>query len=556
MLRLAFLSSLLAAAASACAVTDPPEALGDVGDGKADGGGIVDKQFDLDPGQAKTFTFDAPGSFRIAVAQPDLAARQKIALEVTGADGAAGAKVDAANEPAYVSDDGASGSFTLTATNTGSAKASLVLNVRTLGGFGDMPHPNALAFPDASWQPGALDTWPATYVIFNNPGCGKACTQTDTGAQAPRAVMIKMLVSAIENVKDGGIVRISNFNISSSATSKPVVDALVYAMQMKHATVRIVMDEGQNNADSKTTWLSQNGAEVRFLNGLTYSNTTGGPTVGIMHSKIVAVDDQVVFTGSNNFSSTGFVTNEENSVVLRAPDNSTRIASFQCDIDKMFAVGVAAGQPQLTDDVRKDALLALDSCNGTDVWFPPSGMTATGKSITSSTVLKAIYGAKKSVSMAPDMLASPGIVYALIARAQQVKGFKVHLVLDASEEALGNPAFGDCLEVSAQAHGLDFDIRYWRGTPEIFQLMHHKFMIIDEDIQGGAILYNGSANYSARAMNYSFENVTRYDSKSYKPIVDAFAGRFAKMRSQAQTKDELTAAGITPPACPLDASSL
>jgi len=548
MLRLSLFASAFLAA---CAVSDPPESLGSLGDGKEDGSGIVDKTFDIGAGESKQFTFDTEASFRVAVAQTvDLGKRQALELQVCET------KVAATAEPGFVSDDGQTGTFTLTVTNTGSDATTATLNVRLLGAFADMPHPNALIFPDATWQPGAVETWPATYVIFNNPGCGRSCTQADTGAMAPRSVMIKMLVSAIENVKEGGIVRVSNFNISSSATAKPVADALVYAMQMKHATVRIVMDQGQNTPDSKTTWFSQNGAEVRFLNGLTYSNTTGGPTVGIMHSKIVAVDDTVVFTGSNNFSSTGFVTNEENSVVLRAPENASRITSFQCDIDKMFAIGVAAGQPQLTDDVRKDALLALDSCNGTDVWFPPSGVTATGKSVTSATVLKAIYGAKKSVSIAPDMLASPGIVYALIERAQQVKGFKVHLVLDASEEALGNPAFGDCLAVAADAHGLDFDIRYWRGTPEIFQLMHHKFMIIDEDIAGGAVLYNGSANYSARAMSYSFENVTRYDSKTYKPVVDAFTARFAKMRQFSADKGALTAAGITPPACPLDTSSL
>ncbi len=158
------------------------------------------------------------------------------------------------------------------------------------------------------------------------------------------------------------------------------------------------------------------------------------------------------------------------------------------------------------------------------------------------------------------MLASPAIVYALIDRAQQAQAsgvpFRVHLVLDASAEALGNPAFGDCLAVSAAAHGYDFDVRYWRGNPDMFQLMHHKFMIIDEDVAGGAVLYNGSANYSARAMSYSFENVTRYDSAHYKPIVDAFTARFAKMRGLAQDKAALTAAGVTAPACPLDTSSL
>jgi phosphatidylserine/phosphatidylglycerophosphate/cardiolipin synthase-like enzyme len=331
-------------------------------------------------------------------------------------------------------------------------------------------------------------------------------------------------------------------------------------MQERHATVRIVMDQGQNTADSKTTWLSQNGADVRFLNGLTYMNSFG-TSVGIMHSKIVAVDDQVVFTGSNNFSSTGFIVNEENSVVLRAPANATRIGSFICDIDTMFQIGVPAGQPQLSDDARKDGILALDQCNGTDVWFPPTGFMANGSSITYTNVSKAIYGAKRSVSIAPDMMAHPGLVSALIYRAKKAKAagqpFTIKLVLDASEEALGNPAFGDCLEVAAKQYGLpDISVRYWRGTPDVFQLMHHKFMLIDENDPTGATLYNGSANYSAKALKYSFENVTRYQSSQFRPVVDAFTARFARMFADGQDKAALSASGVTAPTCPLDVSTL
>ena len=92
--------------------------------------------------------------------------------------------------------------------------------------------------------------------------------------------MIKMLVTAIHSVKQGGIVRVSNFNISSSASAKPVVDALRFAMTERGATVKIVMDEGQNNATSMTTQLGTEGAQVRFLNGLTFTNSVG-PAVGI-----------------------------------------------------------------------------------------------------------------------------------------------------------------------------------------------------------------------------------------------------------------------------------
>jgi len=90
-------------------------------------------------------------------------------------------------------------------------------------------------------------------------------------------------------------------------------------------------------------------------------------------------------------------------------------------------------------------------------------------------------------------------------RAKQCAGFRVTSWLERERRSARQPGVRRLSAVSADAHGFDFDIRYWRGNPDIFQLMHHKFMVIDEDVAGGAILYNGSANYSARAMSYSFE---------------------------------------------------
>ena len=136
-------------------------------------------------------------------------------------------------------------------------------------------------------------------------------------------------------------------------------------------------------------------------------------------------------------------------------------------------------------------------------------MIASGSSITYTNVVRGISGATKSVSIAPDMMAHPGLVSALISRAKKAKSqnqpFAIKLVLDASEEALGNPAFGECLADAAAQYDLDVQIRCWPGTAEIFQLMHHKFMIVDQDDPADATLYNGSANYSAKALEWSFE---------------------------------------------------
>jgi phosphatidylserine/phosphatidylglycerophosphate/cardiolipin synthase-like enzyme len=330
-------------------------------------------------------------------------------------------------------------------------------------------------------------------------------------------------------------------------------------MQERGATVKVVMDQAQNKPTSRTTLLAQQGAQVRFLDGIHYTNSFG-QSAGIMHSKVVVVDDQVVISGSNNFSSTGFITNEENSVVLRAPAYDSRIAAFSCSIDTMFDIGVLPGQPQQSDDERRAGLIALDQCNTEDVWFPPTGTLATGDSITYSKVASAIYNSKKSLAFAPDMFAHPALVSTIISRAKKAKTqgqpFSVKMVLDASEEALHNPAFGDCLSVAAQKHGLDLQVRYWRGTPEIYQLNHHKFMIVDQDDPTMVAVYNGSANYSAKAFKWSFENVTRYRGAELRQLVDAFTARFTKMFADAADKAAMAAAGHPVPSCPLDTNSL
>jgi len=554
-------TSLLSACLSEGDMED--EDLGDIGDGKSDSFGIVDKSTYVYAGKTRNYTFTANAAFRLTITQPTTPeeSRQVLEVSITKPDHTK-INVGTGKEPSAVHDpaeSGGNGVYTLTIKNTGSKRATLLLNVRPLGGFGDLPNPNASVFPELAWQPSALTSWPASYVVFNNPGCGRACSQTEQTAMAPRSVMIKMLVAAIHEVKQGGVIRVSNFNISSSSSSKPVVDALLWAMQNRAATVKIVMDQAQNIATSRTTQLASEGAQVRFLDGLHYTNSVGD-AVGIMHSKIVTVDDQIVFTGSNNFSSTGFITNEENSVVLRAPTYSTRIAAFQCDVDKMFDIGVPPGQPQKTDDERKAGLLALDPCNTDDVYFPPTGTVATGDSITYGKVASAIYNSHRSLAIAPDMMAHPALISSIISRAKRAKAdgqpYSVKLVLDASEEALNNPAFGDCLAVAAQKYGLDLQVHYWRGTPEIYQLMHHKFMIVDQDDPSGATLYNGSANYSAKALKWSFENVTRYKSAEFRQLVDAFTARFTKLFADSKDKAGMATEGHAVPACPIDANSL
>lgn len=159
------------------------------------------------------------------------------------------------------------------------------------------------------------------------------------------------------------------------------------------------------------------------------------------------------------------------------------------------------------------------------------------------------------------MLAHPGLVSSLISRAKKAKALSeplsIRLVLDASEEALHNPAFGECLGDAATRYGLDIQIRYWPGTAAIFQLMHHKFMIIDAEDPATAAVYNGSANYSAKAMKWSFENVVRYSGPTYRQLVESFTARFGQLYTQSKDKARIAAEDNRAiPACPLDLNTL
>ena len=155
------------------------EDFGDIGDGKADSFGIVEQAADDRRRSDRTVTFAAEAAFRIAITQPDTdaAARPLLALALTHPDGTR-TTADAAAEPALVVDPRRAAAARATSARrsrtpaTTTANASCSTSARSATSA-TLPNPNAAVFPDVTWQPPALATWPATYVIFNNPGCGR-----------------------------------------------------------------------------------------------------------------------------------------------------------------------------------------------------------------------------------------------------------------------------------------------------------------------------------------------------------------------------------------------
>src|SRR6185436_4745774 len=125
--------------------------------------------------------------FRITVAQPvdDPATRQTIRLSLSSPDDAAEPRLEDV-EPSVVLDGDSMvpGVYHLTLRDLGTKHVSLLLNVRPIE-RSVLPDPNAELPPPVEWTVPAMAEWPASYVIFNNTGCGHDCTSADSAALAP-----------------------------------------------------------------------------------------------------------------------------------------------------------------------------------------------------------------------------------------------------------------------------------------------------------------------------------------------------------------------------------
>ena len=66
----------------ACGIDDEiaDDDLGDIGDGKSDSFGVVDREFTIGAGRTRRFTFTANAAFRVAVTQPEMAVADRVLI--------------------------------------------------------------------------------------------------------------------------------------------------------------------------------------------------------------------------------------------------------------------------------------------------------------------------------------------------------------------------------------------------------------------------------------------------------------------------------------------
>jgi phosphatidylserine/phosphatidylglycerophosphate/cardiolipin synthase-like enzyme len=110
-----------------------------------------------------------------------------------------------------------------------------------------------------------------------------------------------------------------------SFTSDDIGNAIIFQAQ-NGLIVSGVMDEGQvaSNEGTEYDLFRQAGLDVR-LDG----------SEGMMHHKVIIIDEKIVITGSYNFTNSAETRNDENVVIIFSPEAA---AQYMAEFQRVFGM--------------------------------------------------------------------------------------------------------------------------------------------------------------------------------------------------------------------------
>lgn len=312
-------------------------------------------------------------------------------------------------------------------------------------------------------------------VLLTDPHCDE-CNAEDKDFLRANSRIIARVVELADAATQS--IDVAQFTFSV----REIEDALVRAHD-RGVTVRLAINAAQDQAGSLARRLADAGVDVRFVEGRLPANENG--FVGLQHAKFMLVDQAILATGSNNWSSTGTTINEENTIVVHAPSDDPIVSGFSCHFDTMWEGRI--------DDAA--------ACSSEDVRFTPG---SGGRTL----LRDQIRAAQRSVDVLMHHLLFDDLVRDLAQAAE--RGVRVRVVLNAADRASTSGRNWDRLR---EAGG---EIRYKRTNAAEFQLMHHKLAVFDD-----TVLVNGSGNWSGSAFFNNYENYVRYrEPEVVAPFVD------------------------------------
>ncbi|HEY5923750.1 MAG TPA: phospholipase D-like domain-containing protein [Kofleriaceae bacterium] len=330
--------------------------------------------------------------------------------------------------------------------------------------------------PDDPWGgDGKGDGWASERkvdVVLTDPYCD-VCAAGDKTLLQERSPITAKLVALIDGAQTS--IDIANYTFSVRAIEEAILRA-----KARNITIRVAMDKGQETADTVAARLAAAGVPVRFIAG-------GGNPAGLQHAKFMLVDKLTLATGSNNWSSTGTSINEESTIVLQSRDGDPLLAGFACHFTAIW------------DKQPGNA----GACSNAEVAFAPSSKPI-------ALIKEEIARGQRTIDVLMHHFVFDDLVTELAKAAE--RGIRVRVIVNATDRAEVTGTRWDRLTAAGGK------VRFKQTNAELFQLMHHKLMVVDD-----RVVVNGSGNWSGSAFFKNFENYVRYrDPRIARPYVELF----------------------------------
>ncbi|MCR4404597.1 MAG: phospholipase D-like domain-containing protein [Candidatus Acetothermia bacterium] len=221
----------------------------------------------------------------------------------------------------------------------------------------------------------------------------------------------------------------------------------------------------------------------------------------LMHDKFMVVDEELVWTGSANWTEGSFYYDANNDLVIR--DREVARAYIQ-EFEEMFRSGRFG--PAKRDDTPEEFEVAGLPV---EVYFGPSDRPRLA-------LLRLIGQAREELELAMFYYTDEALHWALVAAL--ARGVKVRAVFDS--RGFENLAVSRMDELLALGAGL---------LEALPGLVHHKFAVIDREI-----VITGSANWTASGLDHNDEDLVVIHSPE---LAARYAGEFERLYQDALAYD-------------------
>jgi len=318
----------------------------------------------------------------------------------------------------------------------------------------------------------------------------------------------KEFLNLINNSKDS--IDIAAYGLADTpAITKALNDA-----QLRGVHIRIVYD---TNTKDENYYTETNDVLYKFPDKIS-DEIVGNPklTNMLMHNKFAIFDNQKIYTGSMNFSTTGLSGFNHNNILII---NSSKIANlYKKEFEQMYS-GKFHTLKKQTEDNRNIA----DGNNEITVMFSPQDKAFT------NIVTNIIKNSKQYIYIPTFIITHNQIKNELI-KAKE-RGVDVKIIIDATNTYGKHSVFKELRNI-----GIPIKVENYAGK------MHSKVIIVDNEY-----LITGSANLSNSGENKNDENTLIIKSAKlssfYKEYFEYFwtkiPDKYLKTTVRAESKDSI-----------------